>query len=326
MKKKRTTYSERVDLIEKSREAALAAVQIFNNPLATFKSESFIVLFMIAWTYLLHAHFRSKKIDYRYFDLENNKKVFKANLDGSNRYWDLTKCLSIESCPIDENTKNNLLFLVGLRNQIEHRKANSLDSYLSARYQACALNYNFYLKKLHGNKFSLDSMLALSLQFAELNYEQSKVIVDKDALIPKEIKSYIADFDNKLSDDSRLSDRFAYRLLFTKVAAKRDGQADRVVEFLNPASPLAADIKKEYWLSVDKEKKKFQAKDIVRLVNEAGFSNFNTSKHISLWKKLDAKNASKGNGVLLGGLWFWYENWKDFVLNHLKENNGNINI
>jgi len=40
----RQTYSEKIDLIMKSREAALSAVQIYNNPLTSFKSESFIIL------------------------------------------------------------------------------------------------------------------------------------------------------------------------------------------------------------------------------------------------------------------------------------------
>jgi hypothetical protein len=66
-----------------------------------------------------------------------------------------------------------LRFLIGLRNKIEHKKASGLDSYLSARYQACALNYNYYLKKLHGEQYSLDDKLALSLQFSELNYSQA---------------------------------------------------------------------------------------------------------------------------------------------------------
>jgi hypothetical protein len=52
----RSLYSEKRDLILKAREAMLSAVQIFNNPLITFKTESFIVLSVIAWTYLLHAH------------------------------------------------------------------------------------------------------------------------------------------------------------------------------------------------------------------------------------------------------------------------------
>lgn len=121
----------------------LSAVQIYNNPLITFKTESFIVLSLIAWTYMLHAYYRSKNIDYRYFTKPGKRKRFVRNPNGSIRYWDLKECISKESCPLDKNTKNNLEFLIGLRNQIEHKKATGLDSYLSARYQACALNFNY---------------------------------------------------------------------------------------------------------------------------------------------------------------------------------------
>ena len=37
-------------LLQKSREAALNAVQAFNNPLATFKTEAFIVVMSIAYS------------------------------------------------------------------------------------------------------------------------------------------------------------------------------------------------------------------------------------------------------------------------------------
>ncbi|HAT8441665.1 TPA: DUF3644 domain-containing protein, partial [Legionella pneumophila] len=51
--RKRSVFSIKNELIKKSQEAALAAIQLYNNPLITFKSESFIVLMNIAWTYLL---------------------------------------------------------------------------------------------------------------------------------------------------------------------------------------------------------------------------------------------------------------------------------
>ena len=59
----------------------LSAVQIFNNPLITFKTESFIVLSVIAWTYLLHAHYRRQQIEYRYFTKKARKR-FERNSDG----------------------------------------------------------------------------------------------------------------------------------------------------------------------------------------------------------------------------------------------------
>jgi len=54
---------------------SIAAVQIYNNPQVTFKAESFITLAVIGWTYLLHAFFRNKNIDYRYYHYVGKKKM-----------------------------------------------------------------------------------------------------------------------------------------------------------------------------------------------------------------------------------------------------------
>ena len=67
MAKKRSIGSLKAELLKKSQEAALAAIKVFNDPLVQFKSETYIVLMVIAWTYLLHAYYRGKGIDYRYF-------------------------------------------------------------------------------------------------------------------------------------------------------------------------------------------------------------------------------------------------------------------
>ena len=318
----RLVFSERRELILKSREAALSAVQIYNNPLTGFKTESFIILFVIAWTYLLHAYYRASRIEYRYYTTAKTRKRFIRNPDGSIKYWDLKECISQETCPLDRDTKNNLLFLIGLRNQVEHKKATGLDSYLSARYQACALNYNYYLKKLFGEKYSMDNNLALSLQFAELDYHQAKVLKDKAGLIPKSVQSYIAAFDDKLTDEELDSEPYAYRLLFTKVAAKRKGQADRVIEFIDPESELARTIAKEYWVKEDREKPKFLRKDVLRIVKEAGFTGFGPTEHTNLWKEYDAKNPSKGYGWSVCGTWYWYQNWVDFIIEQLNRKTG----
>ena len=58
---------KKTELLIKSREAMMSAVQLYNNPQITFKSETFITLAIIAWTYLLHAFYANEGIDYRYF-------------------------------------------------------------------------------------------------------------------------------------------------------------------------------------------------------------------------------------------------------------------
>ncbi len=312
----RRLYSERIELIQKSQEAALSAVQIFNNPNTSFKTESFIVLFIIAWVYLLHAYYRLKNVDYRYYDIVNGRKKYKY-LNGEKRYWELTECITVKDCPLDKNTVNNLKFLIELRNKIEHKKAIGLDSFLSARYQACALNYNYYIKLLHGEKYSLDKKLALSIQFAELDYSQATIIKDKEQLIPKNIQSYIAGFDQNLTDEEFNSERFSYRLQFKKVTAKRSGQADRVIEFLSPNDPLAKEIPSEKWLNIDREKPKFSPTQVCEKIQNQGFKSFDIRQHTKFWQNCDGKNPEKGFGVIVIKTWCWYQNWIDFIISEL---------
>ena len=131
----------------KAREAMLSAVQIYNNPLISFKTESFIVLSLIAWTYLLHAHYRAEGIDYRYFSKSGRRKKYVKNLDGSIKFWDMKECISKSDCPLDKGTTNNLNFLVGLRNQIIHSYDNISDENIWA-----IINKHIPLLKIEINK------------------------------------------------------------------------------------------------------------------------------------------------------------------------------
>ena len=146
----RTVGSLADELLAKSRESALCGIRVFNDPHVSFKSETFIVLMNIAWTYLLHAHFRKKGVEYRYFKQVGKRRQFDRTRTGAYKYWELERCLNDKTSPVDKDASNNLRFLIGLRHEIEHQMTRSLDNFLSGRYQACAMNYNDYVKKLFG--------------------------------------------------------------------------------------------------------------------------------------------------------------------------------
>ncbi len=44
-------------ILESSLDSALLAVEIYNKPRTTFRSEGFITMMIIAWTRLFHAYF-----------------------------------------------------------------------------------------------------------------------------------------------------------------------------------------------------------------------------------------------------------------------------
>lgn len=309
--RKRSIGSLRAELIAKSREAALSAIRVFNDPQVGFKSETFIVLMVIAWTYLLHAYYRSKQIEYRYFKQGAKRRAFDRTKHGAFKYWELERCLNEDKSPIDRDTANNLRFLIGLRHEIEHQMTRSLDSFLSGRYQACAINYNAYVKQLFGKRSGIDEQLTYSIQFVQISEEQ--VAGGKpEAQIPERLRAYVAEFDAALSHDEYNSERFSYRLLFKRKLVNRPGQADKVIEFIDPKSEGAKAIDKEYWVKKEVEKPKFRAKDVALEVQKAGFKHFRVfQEHVEMWRAEDAKNPAKGYGVEIQGTWFWYQSWID---------------
>ncbi len=311
---KRRIKSIKDELLTKSKESALSAVKIFNDPLIHFKSETFIVLMVISWTYLLHAYYRSKGIEYRYFQQHGKRRFFDKTKKGAYKYWELERCLNDKESPVDNDAANNLRFLIGLRHEIEHQMTMGLDDYLSGRYQACIMNYNTLLKSLFGKRQSLDKYLSYSLQFLELSEEQingPKPEVD----IPNRIKAYIAEFDGVLTHEEYNNPNYSYRLLFKRKMVNRPGQADKVIEFIDPKSDLAKEIDKEYWVKKEVERKKYRPSDIAKAIREAGFSKFRVSpEHVKIWQSEDAKNLGKNYGTQVAGVWYWYESWLEKCL------------
>lgn len=308
------------ELVKKSREAALAAVQIYNNPNITFKSETFVVLMIIAWTYLLHAYYRSNHIEYRYYDQHGQRRRFQRTKHGAYKCWELERCLNEAKCPLNTDTKNNLRFLIGLRHEIEHQMTTRIDDILSARFQACCLNYNEYIKSLFDKKLGIERHLSFSLQFSTISTEQKHLLEDYPEL-PANIQSFIKDFDENLSEDEFGSQHFAYRVLFIPKTANRKGQADRVIEFIKGDSDLAGDVNKEYMYIKETEKNKYLPKQVVDLMKTEGYGRFSLHYHTELWKILDGKNPAKGYGIMVAGkVWHWYETWIAEVRKHCMEN------
>lgn len=308
------------ELLKKSREAALASVQIFNNPNISFKSEAYVVLMIIAWTYLLHAYFRDKKIEYRYYDQKGKRREFHKTKHGAYKYWELERCLNDKKSPIDKDTANNLRFLIGLRHEIEHQMTSRIDDVLSARFQACGLNYNEYVKRLFGDANGIERHLSFSLQFSTISMEQ-KELLEQHPSLPANIQGYISGFDSALSDEEFSNPHYAYRILFIPKTANRKGQADRVIEFVKSDSPLAETVNREYAVIKETEKKKYLPKQVVDLMKAEGYPLFSLHYHTQLWKSLDAQNLAKCYGVMVAGkVWHWYESWVAEVRKHCSDN------
>jgi len=316
-KRKRRFGSVASELVKKAREAMLTAVQIFNNPQIDFKSELFIVTANIAWTYLLHAYYRKKGIEYRRFREGKQHRRFLRTEYGAFWHWGLKECLDCKDCPLDEMVKKNLKFLIGIRNEIEHQMTSRIDDHLSAKFQAAALNFNTAIKSLFDPRYALDAEQAFSIQFSAIAEESAKkLLVQQD--LPQNIQSYILQFESGLSQEEYDDPRFSYRVAFVRRTTNSKTAADKVVQFIPADSTVGEEANK---VSLrETEKIKYRPGTIVKLMRAEGFTQFNMQHHIELWKAKDARNPKKQFGVQVEGSWFWYESWVEEVRKHCREN------
>jgi hypothetical protein len=265
----------------------------------------------------MHAYYRGQGIEYRYLEKSGKRKKFKKTSRGANKYWELEYCINYEGCPLDTDTKNNLSFLIRIRHEIEHQMTRQIDAFLSAKLQACAINFDYYLTQFFGAKFAVSKELAISIQFSAITPTQSKQLGSLDKLT-NNVRNFIAEFEDALSEDELRSTRYAYRVLYTLINVNRKGQADSVIEFVKPGSSLANDI--ERVLVKEIEKAKFLPSAIVAKMQQEGYSRFKMPQHTDLWKKNYAKDPGKGFGILVSKQWYWYNSWLEFVQKHCQEN------
>ena len=145
-----------------------------------------------------------------------------------------------------------------------------IDASLSAKFQACCLNYNDYVKKLFGNALGIDKHLAFSLQFSSISREQADTLAAASNL-PGHIKSFVEGFEGKLSEEEFNSPKFAYRVLFVAKTSNRKGQADEVIQFVKADSELAKKVNQKYAIIKETERPKLRPKTIVDTMKKEGF-------------------------------------------------------
>ena len=229
------------------------------------------------------------------------------------------------ACPLDSETATNLRFLIGVRHEIEHQMTDKIDEFLSAKLQACAINFDYYICKLFGEKYNLSKELSLAIQFSPLSPEQRDNLQD-NVHITTNVRNFVVDFENVLSDEALRSSRYAYRILFVPINAKRQGQADQVVEFVKSDSPLAEGLEKAYAVIKETEKRKYLPSEIVKLMKSKGYDRFSIHKHTELWKSRDARNSKYSYGVAIANTWYWYETWVHEVEKHCEAHKDELKI
>lgn len=301
------------ELLLKSREAMIAAVQTFNSAGLTFKAELFIVSAIISWTYLMHAWFKREGVEYRHM----TKGVVQTTKEGADKFLELGALLRHVQSPVSAGAKRNLEILLELRHEIEHRSTSRIDAALSAKLQACCINFNDAIKEWFGAQCGLESRLPIALQFSAFDIAQRMAL--KKAALPAHIEASIDNFEHGLTDDEYRDPAYRYKVAFVPIVKLRKSAADSAFEIVSRDSEMAQNLNNVFFKEMDRTR--YTSTNVIDIIQGFGFTRFTMPKHTKLWQSLDARNPDLNYGQVgdYRGSWVWHENWVERVKAHCEE-------
>lgn len=217
-------------ILDSSIDAALLAVEIYNKPRTTFRSEGFITMMIIAWTRLFHAHFNAHIGDKYYYKNKSNRYEI---IDGERKAWELNTCIK-KYGKLSKNIETNLDFFIKLRNKVEHRhiEKREVDTLIFGECQSFLFNYESQLIEFFGADYSINEALVYSLQFSQIRTHQqekaNRSALSKDL---RDVMAFVEKYRNSLDEDIYNSQEFSIKLIqIPKIS--NTNRADAAVEFV----------------------------------------------------------------------------------------------
>ena len=279
------------DILEGSIDAALLAVEVYNKPRTTFRSQAYIVLMIIAWTRLFHAYFNKTVGDRYYYKKPNGRYDL---IDEERKAWELKTCINKyeEHENLSEAVKANLCFFIGLRNKIEHRNVakKEVDASIFGECQSLLYNYENLLIHIFGKEYALNESLAFALQFSHMRHEEQKQS-NKNVLSTelKEIRNYIEKYRDNLRQEIFDSQEYSIKLIqIPKIS--NTNRHDLAITFvredeLDPEvfEQIATIIKDKRVIVEAKNVGKILPGKVVKKVQETIRSDFNYYHHKCLY-------------------------------------------
>lgn len=170
------------NLLEKSQEAFLVSIELFNKPTIKYRAEGFTYFICNAWELLLKAYMIKTKGD---------KSIYYPKKE--NRTLSLSECVKKVFTNENDPVRKNLEIIIELRNTSTHFIIKEMEQLFTAFFQSCVLNYSQKLltffevditKKING---SFMTLITNTSDFKEVDLlgKYGKDIVDKYLKIKK---------------------------------------------------------------------------------------------------------------------------------------------
>ena len=289
---------EEYRLLAKARESALAAIRVYNDPLAGFRTDTFIVLMVIGWNALFQAMLERSGTDY--YERDDEGRV--VTVDGRPKVQD-TWALARMALPDADRAavRANLDFFLRLRHLIAHRYLPALDAQVISEAQAMLLNFENLLVQQFGEPAALGDRLFVPLQLSGFRDKGALESLKRaQAQLPTDVQDFLVRHREEVPEEVLRSSEYALQVFFVPVTANRERAADALVTFLRPGevTPEVEEALQKLTV-VAKPKRVAVASDdllrpseIVNLVKERLPYRFTTDTHQRAWKHYKVRPAT----------------------------------
>jgi len=298
---KASDLPEEYRLLAKSRESAFAALRVYNDPQAKFRTETFIILMVVAWNSLLQAILEHSGIDYHERDKKGAQRLLGDHAKVLSTRELFKKALNEDKY---HSVFANLDFFLGLRNKIVHRYLPDLDSMVVGEAQAMLLNFEKLLTTKFGEEAALGDRLAVPLQLSGFRQtDRMNSLRKAQAQLPTDVAQYLARHRFELEEDVLKNPDYCLQIFFVPVAANRERSADAVVRFV-PLDKVTPELEAELTKTTVVTKRKstpvasddlLRPGEVVSLVSERLPYRFTMNAHTQCWKHYNVRPQTEAS-------------------------------
>lgn len=302
-------------LVDKSIEAYIMGLEIYNKPTIKYRIEGFSFFICNAWELMLKAEL-----------LNRNEDIYYSDKSGRTLSLEPT----IKKIYSDKNTrvKLNLEKIIELRNISTHFITEDYEAKYAPLFQACVLNFVNEIKRFHNidiSNYISQNFLTITANYEPLSNEQIRL------KYPPEIAERFIQQSNQIDvlTQEYDSDKFAIPIKQNLYITKKKDEADFVIAMASE-SPNKVAIVKELKDLANTHKYAFNnviavvnnrlSKSNIKLGYKNGFNSYVLNLFIEFYDiKSDNKYSYKhslGNSTS----YTYSERLIDFIINEIKKN------
>lgn len=276
--------------LQHARDACMAALRIWNDPTARFRTGAFALLFVTAWNSLAIAVLQRDRGEWR--ELEDDGAPI--TVAGVERALPTAELLERAfSTPDAKGLRANVGVWLALRNDVAHRHLPALDHSVIPHAQAGLLNFEGVVVSRFGTEFALGSSLSVPLQLS--GFRDPDVLATRKQLqasLPLDVQAALAE-PERIDPDLGLDETFMLRVAFIPVVPSSGRSPDCIAYFARPGEvpeDLANDL--ERFLVLPKPlagRPSLLPTEVVRQVSERTGWRFDTNLHAEAARRLGAR-------------------------------------